>query len=198
MLHVVFEPHPDDVFLSIGWTLYYNIVSYQSKVEIVTVFNNDKRGKEAQEYAKRIGASCSLLGLEESKMNSEFDLENYSEILEGVLKQTIASYEKKYDNDVTYYIPLGLQHPDHIALRYIENLTRPHRTLLYVDTPYQIKKKNKIALEEGTHNKFVRSLVFPPKKKWDLIPVFKSQSMFFHYNKYLIDSKIPEIILRTL
>lgn len=195
MLHVVFEPHPDDVFLSMGWTLQSRIALDKMRVEIVTVFNNEKRGKEAQEYAKRIGASSTLMGLEESKMNSEFNLANYFSVLNVTIKQAIKLYEEKEARNVTYYIPLGLQHPDHRALRHIENLTAPHRTLLYVDTPYQTKRKNKIALEEGTISKRIRSLVFPPKKKWDLIPVFKSQSMFFHYNKYLIDSKIPEIVL---
>lgn len=197
MYHVIFEPHPDDVFLSMGWWLMNEIKTNKISVEIVTVFCNTKRGVEAGEYANRIGANAICMYNEENKMNLEFDKIDYKPIYQQI-KTYIDFYNKECNNKVTYYFPLGLQHPDHIALRHASSFVSKWQYKAYIDTPYQAKKKNHVDLNTKLKGMEIEAMIFPPKKKWDLASIYKSQSLFFHYNAYLKESKIPEMILKPI
>lgn len=175
---IVVEPHPDDAFLSVGWHL--EKVWRDDERTILTVYANAQRGKEAEQYAKVLGARSIVLGLAESPMGSSGPIriiEPLREVLEGLEWDTIV-------------FPIGLQHPDHRRV----SVTRPPGSLLYLDTPYQSKLKNNEYLNRLVDGKTVYSIVFPPKQKWKRTEIFKSQSKFFYFNPFHL-WKLPEVIL---
>ncbi|MFA6622441.1 MAG: hypothetical protein WCV43_08820 [Candidatus Caldatribacteriota bacterium] len=175
---IVIEPHPDDAFLSVGWHL--EKVWKDDERTILTVYANARRGKEAEQYAKSIGARSIVLGLEESLLWSSGPIrivEPLRMMLDGLEWDTIV-------------FPIGLQHPDHRRV----SATRPSGSLLYLDTPYQSKLKNNECLNRRIDGRTIHSIVFPPKQKWKRIEVFKSQAKFFYFNPFH-SWKLPEVIL---
>lgn len=175
---LVVEPHPDDAFLSAGWHLEHLWKGYERT--ILTVYSNDKRKREAYHYAKSIGADSIVLGLNESRMDSIGPIER-----EEVLDKALSNLE--FDRIV---FPLGLQHPDHfrVAACATPNCWR------YLDTPYQTKQKLQVDLLDKVSGMQVISMCYPSARKWNSIPIFQSQSKFFHFNP-MKNLCIPEIIL---
>ncbi len=181
-MHIlVIEPHPDDAFLSLGWHLEELWKDYQRT--ILTVYANDIRAREAYRYATTIGAQSIVLGLEESRMDSNGPL-----IREKALDKVLEDIS--FDEVV---FPLGLQHPDHfkVAASSWSGCWR------YIDTPYQTKSKLQHQLQDKTLEMQVVSISFPGVRKWQHIPVFKSQAKFFHFNK-MATMRLPEIVLTDL
>ena len=180
---VVIEPHPDDAFLSLGWTMEKVWPEFYSDLHLtlVTVYANPKRGKEAQAYAEAIGASSIVLGLAETNMGVE-----YVQAAIPALDQAL----EPLNADMLVF-PLGLQHPDHLRVRD----AAPPGAYYYLDTPYQTKQKLQYDLYQRAEGKQVWSIVYPPKRKWRHYTIFKSQSLFFHYNSPEKLSNIPEIIV---
>lgn len=181
---VVVEPHPDDAFLSLGWHL--ETLWRDHERMIITVFADEKRGKEAERYAAEIGASHYCLGLPESNMNSptEKGVKPIPELKELLKNDGIV------DADL-FLFPLGLQHPDHIRTA----VSRPANALRYLDTPYQTKQKLGNELRRKCEGMEIYSLAFPSKKKWKHAELFKTQAKFFYFNKDLLIGDLPEIIL---
>lgn len=163
----IIEPHPDDAFLSVGWHI-EKIWKPLYEITIVTVFCDEKRAKEAQAYASKLGVACVTLGLPESEMN-------------GISKPTVIKPLKEllttsgFDRTV---FPIGLQHPDHISVA----SSRFSNSWRYVDTPYQCKQKIQDELRRKVEGRSIVSIAYPPKTKWRHIPIFKSQSKFFYFN----------------
>lgn len=177
---LIVEPHADDAFLSVGG----HIENRWSAVDvtILTVFSDKRRAKEAAVYAAAVGVDHKTLGLTESKM--------LSEQVEVVIPELAAYCQStEYDRIIG---PLGLQHPDHINVRTTLALFNPH---LYLEIPYMMKGKNQIALNSNCYDGRVMSIYTPNKRKWRHIPVFKSQSLFFHYGQFQ-DKIIPEVIFQ--
>ncbi|MEK0326123.1 MAG: hypothetical protein QQN63_10515 [Nitrosopumilus sp.] len=176
---VVVEPHPDDAFLSLGWHI--EKLWKDDSVIIVTVYADEKREREAGVYADAVGAESVCLGLEESRMSS---IGRICPI--ELLRAILAGLE--WDHIV---FPLGLQHPDHQRVA----VSRFPGSLRYLDSPYLAKLKMAEALSRKAEGMYLYSICFPPKRKWRHVPIFKSQSKFFHFNP-MADFKIPEIILK--
>lgn len=180
---IVIEPHVDDAFLSVGWHL--ETIWKQEEKIIITVFGDTKRDKEAVAYADAVGASSMQLSLQETPMGAPFQKRKIPEI------QQVLTTIKADDLVDVILFPVGLQHPDHINVA----ISRSPNCLRYVDTPYQTKLKLAEELRTKTKGMALESMCFPPKRKWRHIPLFKSQSMFFHYNP-MVEQECPEIILR--
>lgn len=181
-IHII-EPHPDDAYLSLGWHI--EKLWKEKKIVIHTVYSDEKRTKEAEAYAAAVGATSNVIGLEESKMLSDYRKVEIPELV---------TLLKSLKNE-TVIAPLGIQHPDHLNVARICKDNRYGYSLqLYVDTPYQCKQKNLDSLAERVSGRSLRSICFPPKAKWKHNSIYKSQGMFFHYNP-LHEYKIPEMIL---
>ena len=178
---VVVEPHSDDAFLSLGWHL-ESIWEGLEKV-IVTVYCSPVREREARAFAFTVGAEHIAMELEGSKMEKDWD----GKIVPGLvnlLKRT----------GYTHLIfPMGLQHPDHLAVAATGSLLAGN-IYRYLDTPYQTKFKLADEVLEKTRGMVINSICYPPKKKWKHIKLFESQSKFFHYNP-MEDLKVPEMVL---
>ncbi len=183
-MHIlVIEPHPDDAFLSLGWHLEELWKDYQRT--ILTVYANDIRAREAYRYATAIGAQSIVLGLEESRMDSAIE---DPVVREKALDKVLS--DLAFDEIV---FPLGLQHPDHLRVA----ASSWPGCWSYVDTPYQTKAKNQADLQSKAEWKQVVSISFPGVRKWQHIPIFKSQAKFFHFNK-MATMRLPEIVLTDL
>jgi hypothetical protein len=175
---VVVEPHPDDAFLSLGWhleTLWAN-----DRRTILTVYADERRSKEASRYAHAIGATSICLGLEESRMDSDGKIER-EERLDSVISRL------GFDEIV---FPIGLQHPDHLR---VEASAEEH-CWYYLDTPYQTKHKLQEDLLSAASGRKIVSICYPHSRKWRHIPIFQSQSKFFHFNR-MQNLRIPEIVV---
>lgn len=197
---LVIEPHVDDAFLSVGWHI--EKIWEETNVDILTVFSDDRRAKEGHTYAHSIPnvVRYETLGLDESKMLSEPDPERRIPELTAFL----ATAQTKYQ---IVYAPLGLQHPDHIAVsntvkRSLQRKNQRCRPVFYLDQPYASKLKNRQELHERMNIVATRglgprvwSLCFPPRNKWRKHSMFGSQAKFFHFNQSLFTSKLPEMLV---
>lgn len=185
---LVVEPHCDDAFLSVGWHLKKLWKDYE--VTILTVFGNPKRDKEAKRYADSVGATSICLSLPESKMLSE----DSKVKLIGPLQTVLKEHQEKY----RIIFPIGIQHPDHLSVAYT---CRSIRSLYfkwsYLDCPYASKLKNSIEVTELAEGLPLVSICTPHASKWKAVDIFQSQAKFFHFNKDLKTSKIPEILLQS-
>lgn len=177
---LVVEPHPDDAFLSLGWHI--RKLWAEEDVTILTVYADARRTKEATAYAESVGAKSLCLGLAETKMLASGTKTRMVPELATALKGI------PYDRVI---FPLGLQHPDHLSVA----ATRPAGAWRYLDTPYQTKQKLGESLNQKMDGMLIRFICFPPKRKWDSIPIFKSQAKFFHFNADIIHARVPEIIV---
>ena len=176
---LVVEPHCDDAFLSLGWHLQH--IWKEHERVILTVFSDKKRDEEATAYAEAIGATSISLCLQETPMEGSLVKRLIPEV-------RLKLAEIEFDQ---VYFPLGLQHPDHINTAF----SRLAGAFRYLDTPYQAKQKLSEELIQKSKGMEIQSICFPPKNKWKHIPLFKSQSKFFHFNQDLKESKLPEIVL---
>lgn len=180
---VVVEPHCDDAFLSVGWHLQH--VWKEEQRTIVTVFSEPKRSSEAKAYADHIGAASIALGLTETPM-----AENSRRRIIPELRDCLRALQADW-----LVFPLGLQHPDHVNVALTcPEYNRDTQPLFYVDTPYQTKQKLAEEIKDKTHGMVLWSMYYPGAMKWKLIPIFKSQAKFFHFNP-MTNLRIPEIVL---
>jgi len=179
---LVIEPHPDDAWLSLGGHLKSLWDDYD--VTILTVFSNDRRKVEAENYAKSIGAESIVMGLEETDM-----LEKTGPSSIPGLRKILKRFKRAQK-----VFPVGLQHPDHFSVAsYASN-----SDWLYLDTPYQSKQKLGEELRESLCGLPIVSILFPHANKWKAEEIFKSQAKFMHYNADLKGSKLPELILEKM
>lgn len=177
---VVIEPHPDDAFLSLGWHLEHIWANHNRT--IVSVYANEKRSKEASHYAHAIGASSISMGLEESRMDSGGPI-----VPERALDKLLSDLPCDH-----LVFPIGLQHPDHLRVKAVAW----GGSWFYLDTPYQTKQKLQEDLATATSGKNIVSICYPSTRKWRHIPIFQSQSKFFHFNP-MKGLCIPEIIVEN-
>lgn len=181
---LIVEPHPDDAFLSLGWHLKKLWPDKGTECSILTVYHDDRRGKEAERYAESVKARWFGLGLDESKMLSE--TEKVGKVTE--LKTWLDEHGGEFSRVV---FPLGLQHPDHLRVA----ATRPPGAWRYLDTPYCHKLKLQELVWDKSEGMAVVSMTFPPKHKWKAKDIFKSQAKFFYYNENLAEYRAPEVVL---
>ena len=182
-MRVVVEPHADDAYLS----LHNHIktwISEGDKVVILTVCSGTRKRKaDAQAYADSVKATSIGLGFEEG----------FSGPL--LIKQALpVMFEPE---EVHWYIPLGLQNPDHIAVRNACDLqldTLEYFVSYYAEIPYYTKKKNRQDFLNGVQNMSMNSIEALSGRKADekYWRCFKDQSKFFYFNKPEDFVKIPE------
>ncbi len=174
----VIEPHSDDAFLSIGQTM-ENFIKAGERVQIVTVYSGTrKRGRDAESYAKAIGAKWLGLGLIEQGKGVKGDPLSLDDAF-AILNEEIIRLEWNKDRLI---IPLAVAHPEHHAVRtFIENSVYG-KLEYYLDAPYQITQKNSPTVSTLLQGMQVVSYCKPPMRKWRHIPLFKDQEFFFYRN----------------
>ena len=169
MNFVVIEPHADDAFLSMGGHI-KNWVKYGHNVEIITVYGNEKRIAEAKAYADYIGASHFSYGIPEAG-----DTQGEAATIEhGAIASDIDGI----------YVPLGLFHKEH---REVRNWAEAHwgdtdSLLYYLDMPYAVAQKNREEVNQTLQGLTVESFLKPHASKFNPVKLFKTQSLFFHFN----------------
>jgi len=187
MKYMVIEPHADDAFLSLGGHI-KRWIKWGDEVEIVTVYGTPKRAAEAEAYAHSVGASHSWMGYEECGS------------MDGT-PAIIASIPAK--KDWAIICPLGLRHAEHYAVTEACDYLRGESEIYdnpplfyYVDQPYAMQLKNQDELQEKSFGKKVISMYKPGGRKYDkkTVDIFKTQSLFFFYNKDILPHT-TEIIL---
>jgi hypothetical protein len=181
-MRVVVEPHADDAYLS----LHNHIktwVSEGDKVVILTVCSGTRKRKaDAQAYADSVKATSIGLGFEEGFGGPI------------LIKQALpVLFEPE---DVQWYIPLGLQNPDHIAVRQMCDLHLEWQddVAYYAEIPYYTKKKNKEEFLQAISKMSLNSIEALSGRKADekYWKCFKDQSKFFYFNKPEDMARIPE------
>lgn len=168
------EPHADDIFLSLGG-LVERWVAEGEEVTIMTVYSGTrKRGVDAENYAKAVGAKWVGLGFIEVG-----DMKPGGAA--GALDDTYIKNALQINGDII--LPLGVGgHPEHIYVRKtFEKFLSPHRVQYYVDMPYATKQKHQNSLQLLTSEKEIVALMRPGAKKYRHIPLFKDQSRFFYF-----------------
>jgi len=181
------EPHSDDIFLSLG----YIVSKYKFHKKIITIYGSGKRINEAKKYAYKIGAEHESYGI-----NGKGD--NGNTIYNTHINSNLFI---KYAKESKVFCPFGLQHPEHIAVRIaVEQYFLQENINYYLDMPYAMKIKNSeyINKQLETQKYLLSYMIKPPATKYNHIPIFRTQSMFFYYNNKDILKFNPEIILRKV
>lgn len=172
---VVVEPHADDAFLSMGGHI-AEWVRAGRTVTIVTVFSGTpKRGDEAKAYADAVGARWRGLGLIES--GAGFDGE----------VAPVTSYRCP---GAWVVGPLGLQHPEHRAVR-----DAVVADASYVEIPYGYKTKLADEVTSALAGRSLVSWLRPNGRKWRHVGLFRTQSTFFHFNPGPSLAPMAEVIV---
>jgi hypothetical protein len=171
---IVVEPHADDAFLSLGSTI-RSWTEFGLTVTIYTVFGNAARLAEARSFAHSIGASWTSAGLPESGVGLRGELSEEDLI---VMRSALRLVRRELDRIGGWRVgPLGLRHPEHREVA--GSIPADAR---YIDTPYQLVKRNAEELANRLSGRKETHRLSPPTSKWDAIPLFRSQSLFFYRN----------------
>lgn len=182
----VVEPHADDAFLSLGSTL-ERWIAGGVEVELVTVFGDSRRNREAARYAAAIGAHHWALGYRESGCG----LLGKRPFVPPMLRGDIHRLVSQIAGDQQTIWPLGLRHPEH---RWVAGEAGP-AAWRYVETPYQLVRRNAAELNELAAGRPAVNIGDKDPAIWRHVPIFASQSMFFYYNSPDRLASAPEIIL---
>lgn len=189
MNHIVIQPHTDDAYLS----LHSHMVRWLKagdEVIIVTCWAG-KRAFEATGYAKALGAEHSFLWK---------DQEHHPDYVEapageGPALPMLLPIDSSISQEVQIYLPLGIQHQEHRSVANAENYGWSPR--YYLDTPYYAKTTRHQEVNDLMKGKIIESFEAPSGRKYQdkWWKIFKTQSMFFHYNLGKLKG-LPEIIVR--
>jgi hypothetical protein len=181
----VIEPHSDDAFLSLGWSM-RQWVAEGRRVEILTVHSiDDERAAEAKAFADAIGASWRGLdvpGTTLEKIQAGIPLEPLPDPLLP---------EDARGADACRIWPLGLLHVEHEAVA-----ARAGGDLHYVDIPYMLDREHQDEVNARLAGRTIEWWLRPPPEKWDDAACFPSQANLFRY--YPIEGlvNVPEILVR--
>jgi hypothetical protein len=179
---VVVEPHADDAWLSLGahieaW------VDEGERVQIVTVYGNARRTGEASHYADSVGAEHVGLGLPESGQGLAGDWT--TELPPGSIPASLLDAADRLIG------PLGIQHPEHRAVRNALLHRDPER---YLELPYYRKGKNLVELNEVVGSRRVVSMRPRPARANRWSSIFASQSTFWLYNREMLTAAVEVIV----
>jgi LmbE family N-acetylglucosaminyl deacetylase len=179
----IVEPHADDAYLSLGATI-SKWTAEGTPVVIVTVYSATRqRSVDARKYAAAVGAAWLGLGLTETNV--------------GLGDPTATVTLPLTRNDLPYdgllILPLGIQHPEHRA---VAALAAP-ADLAYLDTPYQLRRKNQPEIAARLAGRAVVRWERPDwRQKFRHHDLFKDQSMFMHRNPPAALAAAVELIVR--
>jgi hypothetical protein len=184
----VVEPHSDDAFLSVGWSV-KRWIRDGSEVVIVTVYSADPhRAEEAQRWADHVGARWVGLGHHESGV---VDLERGVTGKAPPLPAPLLPDEVMAPSASRIW-PLGLSHPEHLAVA----AAAPAGDLRYIDTPYQLDLYEQAKIRSALIGRTIAWWLRPPKKKWDAAPIFASQAVLFDHFPPAKLEWVPEIVVQ--
>lgn len=182
----VIEPHADDAFLS----LHQHMTKvWTEPVCIVTVYCDNRRAKESAKYAEAIGVEhLPLYCVEGGSMKDNAG--ELTPLRKAIDNRTIDPAKG------TIVAPIGIQHPEHIAVARLVRQWLPISHERYLEIPYYTKQKLSQEMQSKVEHKQVVSMVWASNRKWKYIDIFKSQSKFFYFNP---PGTLPrlEIVLRS-
>jgi hypothetical protein len=182
----VIEPHADDAFLSLGWSI--RKWSHEGRhVGIVTVYTSEAyRVKETQLWAEAIGAEWHGLGHDQPASEWFGTTDTVPPLPAPLLPAPMMSPSS------CRIWPLGVQHPDHIIVAG----SAPAGDLHYVDTPYQVFSFNQGRVREALVGRTIEWWLVPPPEKWTASRFFASQKELF--DRFTPEQRelVPELIVR--
>ena len=179
----ILEPHADDAFLSLGGHL---ARLSPGEARIVGVYSSPKRATEGEAYATSLGIPYWWLGYTECGSMDEVSTPSADLVLPSL------------EPDELVYVPLGLRHREHHAVREAADRTySPHQIRYFVDQPYALQCGNSDELDEKLKGMVIESVLKPHGNKYrkNIVGIFKSQSKFMFYNADLMKN-ITEMLVR--
>lgn len=192
---LVIEPHADDAFLSLGGTL-MNWTQEGVGFDIFTIFAHSKRAEEAATFAHKVKAlSHKTLFIEKADLHttSVTDIQAIKIMIVHDVLELV-----KYYGISHVVAPLGIQHPEHRIVAAAMRDFGQTKVWRYMDIPYYTKLMNANEVDIKIQNMRMLSCVRARPAKWNMIPIFKTQAKFFHFNKKESLKEIPEIILEDI
>lgn len=164
----VVEPHADDAWLSLG----QHLLGWRERnlaVEILTVYGNPTRLREARSYAAYVGAIHRSLGVPEGDLGLAGE---WMTELPSAARVVLASLTGRVIG------PLGLQHPEHRAVA--AALPQAQR---YIEQPYASKQSCCEELNERLDGRAVVSFRTRSAHANAAASIFKTQSQFWRFNR---------------
>jgi hypothetical protein len=175
----VIEPHADDAWLSIGehieaW------VGLGCAVEIITVYGDSTRCREAARYAEAVGATWRGMRLPERGHGGAVGW-----IAEPVDPGKLADWI----GDRPAVFPLGIHHPEHLAVA----AAAPAGAWRYVDLPYALESDHATETSRKIAGRTIASWS-PATDRYRHARVFRSQAPFLFDQRRQM-RHAPELIL---
>ncbi|MBI9053914.1 MAG: PIG-L family deacetylase [Bacteroidales bacterium] len=190
-MNVIFSPHIDDAILSIGGHI-LNLIRKGKELKVIYIFSKSNWINPQSDYYNEIIRSgkniMEVRKAEEKavinscKYNVEFwDFESCeSEPDKGDYNLIYNRIDKEINSEDTFYFPMGIMHPDHIAIQRIAFEIANIKTfnlLIYEDMPYfpfdnNLNKRLEI-YRDLSENEIVEDIDIQEKLK--LINCYKSQ-----------------------
>jgi hypothetical protein len=181
----VIEPHADDAFLSLGWSI-RTWVRQGQEVEVVTVFSADeRRARESAAWAASIGAAWSGLGYDGyvGEWRADFPVVPLATPLLPV---------QMLESDACRVWPLGLENSEHVAVAAQAGET----DFRYVDTPYQLHPYRQREVREALSSRTIAWWQCAPSAKWNARTLFESQEVLFEAFPPATLLGLPEVVVR--
>jgi hypothetical protein len=180
----VVEPHSDDAFLSLGWTM-RTWIGEGRHVEVVTVHSREAdRAAEAQAFAQAIGATWRGLDHPATALNRLYQPDGLPPLPDPLLP------EECRDPGATRVWPLGLEHPEHVAVA-----DRGGADPRYIDVPYQFNGRRQAEIDACLRGRVLEHWLSPSSRKWDDSAHFASQAGLFQLYPVASLAHVPEIIV---
>jgi hypothetical protein len=182
----VIEPHGDDAFLSLGWSI-HEWVREGQRVDVVTVFTSERtRVSETQRWAESIGANWQGLGHEQRDTYGSEGTKEVVDLPAPLLPEPMMSAS------ACRIWPLAFENPDHAAVA----ACAPEGDLRYIDTPYQLALDHQPKLREALIGRTIEWWLLPPQAKWDGVRFFESQAHGLRWFPPKLLAAVPEVIVR--
>ena len=98
--------------------------------------------------------------------------------------------EELSDTDATRIWPLGLEHPEHLAVA-----ARAGDDPRYVDVPYLLSEPRQPEVDARLQGRVIEHWLAPPAQKWDDAAHFPSQAALFKFYPLASLVHVPELIV---
>jgi len=181
----VIEPHSDDAFLSLGWSM-RTWVRQGRRVEILTVHSvEEDRRTEAKAFADAIGAGWRGLDVPCATVADITAGKPLDPLPDPLLP------DDALDPAACRIWPLGLLHVEHQAVA-----ARAGSDLRYVDIPYMLDVDHQDEVASRLTGRTIAWWLRPPPEKWDDSALFPSQALLFKYYPIPGLVCVPEIVVR--
>ncbi|MGH9025103.1 MAG: hypothetical protein ACRDWD_03150 [Acidimicrobiia bacterium] len=187
----VIEPHCDDAFLSLGWSI-GAWAREGRRVEVVTVYSDDDvRARESARWATSVGATWRGLGHRASDAIALVGVTITAAEPVPALPNRLLP-EVMTEPSACRIWPLGLEHPEHVAVAAVT----PVGDLRYIDTPYQLSLYHQTEVRRALDGRTFEWWLRPPRRKWDAAKLFASQARLFEHHTPDKLEAAAEIVVR--